>query len=236
MIRIVCISDTHSKHNSVKIPQGDILIHAGDLTSVGYEHEVKNFVHWFQNINGFEDKIFIAGNHDLSFETKPDWFYNYINEENLTQSDCVYLEDSELIITDPDFSGKLKIYGSPWQPEFMNWGFNLPRNGEELKQKWNKIPEDTDILITHGPPQTILDTAGWPHNSTLLGCELLLERVNLIKPKIHVFGHIHGSNGYYFNGHTHFINACQLNEQYKNTNKPIVFDWDYVKNEIHFTK
>jgi len=101
-----------------------------------------------------------------------------------------------------------------------------------LKAKWDAIPENTDILITHGPAQTYLDTAGAPYHTPLLGCELLKERIELIKPKIHVCGHIHGGHGYYYNGHTHFFNASILNEQYSYANKPFHFEWDSTTNEI----
>jgi Icc-related predicted phosphoesterase len=103
---------------------------------------------------------------------------------------------------------------------------------EELKTKWDAIPEDTDILITHGPAQTYLDTAGAPYNTPLLGCELLKERIELIRPKIHVCGHIHGGYGYYYNGHTHFFNASVLNERYSYANLPFHFEWDQTTNQI----
>jgi Icc-related predicted phosphoesterase len=100
--------------------------------------------------------------------------------------------------------------------------------------KWEAIPSDTHILVTHCPPSGILDTSGYPHNKPRLGCSLLRERVDLIKPKIHVFGHIHGSAGYLFHNGTHFFNASILNEEYQYTNKPITFDWDKETNTIDF--
>lgn len=229
MKRLVFISDTHNKHKQINLPEGDILIHGGDITSMGYEHEVRSFIWWFQNIKNFDYKLFIAGNHDLSFENKPDWIFHYINNENLSQSDCDYLEDNELSINNE--TNNIKIYGSPWQPEFCDWGFNLPRNGDKLKEKWDMIPIDTDILITHGPPQTILDSAGPPINKPLLGCELLLDRVKEVKPKIHVFGHIHSARGVKYVNDTLFVNASVLNEQYQYVYKPIVIDYDFMTNE-----
>ena len=112
-----------------------------------------------------------------------------------------YLQDEEMSLYFDGPNGDMpeenvKIYGSPWQPEFYNWAFNLPRMGEELKAKWAAIPEDTDILLTHGPAQGHLDTSGPPYNEPLLGCELLAARIEEIKPKIHVCGHIHGGYGY----------------------------------------
>jgi Icc-related predicted phosphoesterase len=123
----------------------------------------------------------------------------------------------------------IKIYGSPWQPEFYNWAFNLPRNGWELWQKWSDIPVDTDILITHGPAYGFVDKViGRPEN---LGCELLAERIKTIKPKIHVCGHIHSGRGIIFNDGTLYINASVLDEQYNYTKKPFTIDFDFETNE-----
>jgi len=136
-------------------------------------------------------------------------------------------EKMDLWNTDDD---QLTIYGSPWQPEFHHWAFNLPRNGEEMKARWDAIPKDTDILITHGPPYGHLDIPGG--QSVRVGCEMLRHRVDEIRPKIHVFGHIHGSAGYYYNGHTHFINAAVLDERYVYENQPLTIEWDNITNEI----
>ncbi len=233
-MRIVCISDTHGLHTIMEqyksLPEGDILIHAGDCTNVGKPHEVTDFVHWFQNLKGFDTKIFIAGNHDFAFEkvNEPhhngdfDWFNNLMNEENLSQSDVVYLQDNEFVIESPEFSKPLKIYGSPWQPEFYNWAFNLPRNGWELELKWKDIPEDTDILITHGPPHGVRDFT--PANLQV-GCEILRFHVeNRIKPSIHVFGHIHHAYGAVQQDETMYVNASICTERYIPSNKPIIID------------
>lgn len=233
-MRIVCISDTHGLHTIMEqfksLPEGDILIHAGDCTNVGKPHEVTEFVHWFQNVKGFDTKIFIAGNHDFAFEkvNEPhhngdfDWFKNLMNEENLSQSDVVYLQDNEFVIESPEFSKPLKIYGSPWQPEFYNWAFNLPRNGWELELKWKDIPEDTDILITHGPPHGVRDFT--PANLQV-GCEILRFHVeNRIKPSIHVFGHIHQAYGAVQQDETMYVNASICTERYIPSNKPIIID------------
>lgn len=238
IMRLVFISDTHSLHDGmfynlndfIDPNQSNILIHAGDCSNVGKEFEVKEFVYWFQNIKGFDTKIFIAGNHDFAFERRLephhkgdyDWLYHLINEENLSQSDCVYLEDNEFtIIESPEFSRPIKFYGSPWQPEFFNWAFNLPRQGDQLRSKWDLIPYDTDILITHGPPFGYLDIT--PTNQRV-GCELLAHRVESLKPLIHVFGHIHQSYGIMERNGVTYINASTCSEGYKPINKPIVID------------
>ena len=196
-------------------------------------HDIHDFLKWFQKQN-YDELIFIAGNHDRKFETDPLDVKSILEQYPLV----TYLEDDWVIVGDGDPHDPnvktAKIYGSPWQPEFYNWAFNLPRNGWELEQKWKDIPEDTDILITHGPPQGHLDASGPPWNQPNLGCELLRVRVDDLKPKIHVFGHIHGSAGYKEYGGTHFINASILNEDYVQVNDGVTIDWDPETNEVNF--
>jgi Icc-related predicted phosphoesterase len=227
-MRITFISDTHTKHRYCEddLPGGDLLIHAGDFMNSGYsEREAFEFLEWIDK-QRYDKKVFIAGNHDRLFEIDKVKKYELLKQfPNL-----IYLEDELFGLYNLDTDKSVKIYGSPWQPEFYNWAFNLPRNGEEMKARWNAIPEDTDILITHGPPHGYLDIPGG--QSIHVGCEMLRERVDEIKPKIHVFGHIHGSAGYYFNGHTHFINASILNEQYVYANLLMTIEWDATTNEI----
>jgi len=234
-MKVTLISDTHTKHNQLNgdLPGGDLLIHAGDFMNSGYNPmEAMEFFNWFDKIAIYDHKIFIAGNHDRWMENKSEEALGILTGYKTID----YLQDEWITVGDGDphdtNTKTAKIYGSPWQPEFYNWAFNLPRNGGALKVKWATIPEDTDILVTHGPAQTYLDTAGPPYNTPLLGCELLKERIELIKPKIHVCGHIHGGYGYYFNGHTHFFNASILNEQYNYANLPFTFEWDPITNEI----
>ena len=186
--------------------------------------EAVRFLDWFNSIGGYKTKVLIAGNHDRLFEDQPELAQELI----LSYPDINYLQDDMLEI--PGSEKSVTLYGSPWQPEFCNWAFNLPRNGEALQSRWEAIPDNTDILITHGPPYGHLDIPGG--QSIRVGCEPLRHRVDTIRPKIHVFGHIHGSAGYYFNGHTHFINASILNEQYFYQNPPLSIEWDSITNEI----
>lgn len=239
-MRITLISDTHTKHeellwDKIDLPGGDLLIHAGDLMNSGRNrNDITEFCKWFDGLNQYDHKVFIAGNHDRMFEDLPEVAMQVVNSYKWID----YLQDDWLIVGDRDAHDPnvetAKIYGSPWQPEFYNWAFNLPRMGEELKAKWSAIPEDTDILITHGPAQGHLDTSGPPYNEPLLGCELLAARIEEIKPKIHVCGHIHGGYGYKFHNGTHFFNASILNERYEYVNKPVTFDWNPETNEITF--
>jgi predicted phosphohydrolase len=214
------------------LPGGELLIHAGDFMNSGYgAYEAEDFFTWFDKINNYDTKVLIAGNHDRWMQDRSDEAQGILTGYKTIE----YLQDDDLTLYYDGHNGdhpedNVRIYGSPWQPEFCDWAFNLPRNGEEMKAKWDAIPHNTDILITHGPPFGYLDIPGG--QSIRVGCEMLRYRVDEIKPKIHVFGHIHGGHGYYFNGHTHFFNASVLNERYSYANKPFHFDWDQATNEI----
>jgi Icc-related predicted phosphoesterase len=226
--RITFISDTHTKHDKLSgfLTGGDILVHAGDLTGRGYITEIENFAKWYDNINNYDTKVFIAGNHDFGFQDDNEKVKGLLTGYKTIE----YLQDDLLMVGD-DYDDMVKIWGSPWQPEFNNWAFNLPR-GEKLKEKWDMIPVNTDILITHGPPFGKLDYV--PYDNVNVGCEELMKRVQEIKPKIHVFGHIHEGYGYVFDGNTHFINAAVLNGRYEYRNKPVTVDWDPETNQIEF--
>jgi Icc-related predicted phosphoesterase len=209
-IDITFISDTHGHHDMMTndLPGGSILIHAGDVSSRGHYKEVCKFLEWFESLP-YMHKIFIAGNHDFIFE----------RDNALVIPDNVhYLKDSYVIIEG------LKIYGSPWQPWFHNWAFNLPR-GEKLAKKWAQIPDDTDILITHGPPNGILDFAIYSNEN--VGCEDLNIRIQEVRPKISVFGHIHEGFGQIEKDGIKYINASMLDLQYDYTNYPTVINLEF---------
>ena len=207
-MKITFISDTHTKHDEMTkdLPGGSILVHCGDVSSRGSKSEIKEFFDWFTSLP-YEHKILIAGNHDFGFQ-----------KGNIDIPEGVhYLQDSEVIIEG------IKFYGTPWQPWFYDWAFNLPIGGQELKDKFELIPDDTDILITHTPPKGFLDRVIRGNQS--VGCEILRDRILKISPKINSFGHIHEDYGQIeFNGIT-FINASLLNHRYEYTNKPIVIDF-----------
>lgn len=219
MPRIVLISDTHSRHSSLVVPDGDILVHAGDLTNCGSLVELREACEWLNTLP-HKHKIAIAGNHDFAAEG----FYKEKQEGILRTDffkDVIYLRDSGWEIDG------LKFWGSPWTPEFFDWAFNLPR-GEALKEKWDLIPANTNVLITHGPPAGILDTVRpfaqyW---RTRAGCDDLAERVWEINPEVHVFGHIHSGYGSveYPDDKTNYYNASNLDEAYRVRNAPIVLD------------
>jgi calcineurin-like phosphoesterase family protein len=221
MPKVVLISDTHSQHRSMlePVPDGDILIYAGDATMVGRVDEVAAFGLWFRSLP-HRHKVFVAGNHDWMFQRNRTMALSLLNS-GLIGNERVpavkYLEDSLA-----DIEG-LRIYGSPWQPAFMDWAFNVDR-GEAIRRYWDMIPEGIDILVTHGPPMGIHDQTH-PHlGSEHLGCEELMAAVERVKPRIHVFGHIHGGYGKTRYVNTLFVNAAICNEQYKPVNAPVVVD------------
>ena len=224
MMKITFISDTHGRHEHLTskaynniLGSGDVLVHAGDCTNVGKTHEIKEFLDWFSNTD-FTHKIFIAGNHDFGFEHVHDIAPEYKDKG------VHYLFDNEVVIDG------VKFYGSPWQPEFYDWAFNLPR-GEKLAEKWKKIPGDTDVLITHGPARGILDHT---ISGQLVGCEDLLNRVLEVQPKIHVCGHIHWAYGQENFFGTEFLNASVLNERYQYENEPIKLLFDLETKQIDY--
>ena len=224
-MKITFISDTHTMHNELngQLPGGDLLIHSGDIMNSGFKkQEIHDFCKWFE-AQDYTHKIFIAGNHDRMFEDHPLESNTIVNNYDVT-----YLQDDEDVIDG------VKIYGTPWQPWFYDWAFNLPKGGPGLYSKWEAIPKDTGILVTHGPPQDHLDVSGAPSNEPHLGCAMLRVKVDAQPPKIHVFGHIHGSYGYKFHNGTHFFNASVLNERYVQVNEPMTVNWDPETNKITF--
>jgi len=205
--KLVCvaISDTHGMYRDIEIPDGDVLIHAGDITRHGKLSELHDFNNWLGE-QPHQHKIIIAGNHD--------WYFERQKDESLTiLTNAIYLEDQSITIAGHNF------YGSPWQPEFQNWAFNLQR-GKEIQEKWNLISNDIDVLITHGPVFGILDKI---FNGENVGCEALLSKIKEIKPKVHICGHIHEGYGEVVHLGIKFINASITTLRYKPTNAPIVF-------------
>lgn len=216
------ISDTHNKHNQIldeKIGSGDIIFHSGDFTNRGLAEEVESFLQWFSSLD-YTYKVFIAGNHELGFEEN-----RFILPEKYKEMGVYYLQD-ELITLE-----ELNIYGSPWQPEFGGWEFNLPRRGKELEQKWNSIPENIDILLTHSPVYSYLDLnqEGMP-----CGCELLYKRVTEIEPWIHVWGHIHEAYGQKSLENRELLNASVVNRAYQVVNKPIRLEVNKLTKFVYY--
>jgi len=207
-LKVVAISDTHCRHRSLRLPKGDVIIHAGDISYRGEKREMEDFLDWFGKLP-YSDKIFIAGNHDFFFEKEKSALI-----QKLIPDTVHYLKDEEIVIDG------IKIWGSPYTPWFYRWAFNK-RRGEPLASHWEKIPADTDVLLTHGPVYGILDMLV---NEQHAGDKDLLRKLLAIKPKVHICGHIHESYGMIKRQGIRFINACVLNESYELVNKPLVFD------------
>jgi Icc-related predicted phosphoesterase len=206
-MEIIAISDTHGQHKSLSLPKGDVIIHAGDVSKRGRPAEVEDFLDWFGSLD-FKHKIFVAGNHDFLFESADPEIIQSIIPKGVT-----YLNDSGI-----DIDG-VKIWGSPITPWFYDWAFNRERGGE-IREHWELIPDDTTILITHGPPCNILDETVY---SQKVGCEDLALKILQIKPLYHVFGHIHESYGLLSKDDITYVNASVLNDRYELVNEPIVF-------------
>jgi Icc-related predicted phosphoesterase len=170
--------------------------------------EMENFLNWYESLP-FTHKVFTVGNHDFLAETSPSLF------RKLIPDNCVYLENSDVVIEG------IRIWGSPITPWFYDWAFNRQR-GADIAKYWATIPEGTDIIVTHGPVYDILDRTT---RGDLTGCEDLRAKIEAIKPKYHVFGHIHEAYGMRQVGDTTFINASVLDEQYRMANAPIVLDF-----------
>ena len=239
-VRFVCISDTHSYESKSlsystafeSIPDGDVLLHCGDFTNVGAVAEVEAFAEWFARLP-HKRKILIAGNHDLSLDRE-----SYVQTMrargmgDISAADatarcararaaidaipgCEYLADGGTTVEG------IRVWGSPWQPEFCEWAFNLPR-GEACREKWRLIPDDTDVLLTHGPPLGHGDACKGGHRA---GClDLLHEVQTRVRPSVHVFGHVHEGAGVSSDGATLYVNASTCNFSYRPVNTALVVD------------
>ena len=204
-MRIVCLSDTHNRHLDIEVPEGDLVVHAGDATARGTQAEIEAFVTWFDRLP-HRHKVVIAGNHDWGFERHPDW-RTWFRSATYLENESAWIEG-------------LHLWGSPFQPWFHDWAFQRER-GAPMQEVWDQIPNDVDVLITHGPPHKILDlTVSGDH----AGCEALTDTLARVRPKLHIFGHIHEAYGEEHRDGIHFVNACTCSLRYEPTQPPIVVD------------
>lgn len=218
-MRLVCISDTHMNHRGLHLPEGDVLIHAGDATSSGSLSEVDRFLGWYAS-QSHQYKILVAGNHDWLFQTDPKAASLLLEKHK----GITYLQDSGVEIDG------VRFWGAPWQPWFLDWAFNLPRKGAALREAWNKIPNNTEVLITHGPPHGVQDQVGRGEH---LGCEEQTIRLATLNLKLHIFGHIHDGYGVIRTKPTIFVNASICTEEYRALNKPILVDLQQQSIHVH---
>jgi len=232
-LKIVFFSDTHRAHLSVKLPSADILVFTGDCSGRGGLHEIEHFLEWFSSQDS-KYKVMIAGNHDFGFELNPTAI------KTMMPKNITYLEDSGIEIEG------IKFWGSPVQPWFNNWAFNRIRSeGQDnvkngIKQHWDMIPNDTDILLTHGPSYGILDKVLVRftkfNEDQNVGCKDLTDALSRVKPRIFAFGHIHETYGTFFDnvsGILH-INSSIMDDDYCPINKPIVIDYSITNSEYSF--
>jgi Icc-related predicted phosphoesterase len=208
-MKVVMISDTHDRHLALNgfLPEGDVLVHAGDLTMDGTLSYVQKSLNWLNDLP-YAHVVFVAGNHDFAFEDKA-------KKDRLDFGRLIYLEDSGV-----EIEGK-KFWGSPIQPWFFDWAFNR-RRGDDISKHWKMIPAGLDVLMTHGPPMYILDQTPRYHEN--VGCYDLAEAVKIAKPKVHVFGHIHNGYGHQVLDDTKFFNASICTEMYEPKNLPFVVE------------
>lgn len=188
-VRLVCMADTHGQHHRLAVPDGDVLIHAGDLTPRGTRPQLEEVAGWLRSLP-HRHKVVIAGNHDFLLEEKP-------AEARALFEGLTYLKDEALEVEG------LRLWGSPWQPWFHQWAFNLHR-GADLDAKWRLIPEGVDVLVTHGPPAGMGDLC---FDGRRVGCEDLLRHLTRVKPRLHLFGHIHEDRGEWQLGPTRVVNV-----------------------------
>lgn len=204
-MKIICISDTHNKHRELSIPDGEIIIHAGDFTEAGTKAETTEFLAWFSKLP-HPYKILIAGNHDFFLEKNLD------NTANFIPANINYLMNSGISIHG------LNFWGSPYTLGNGSWAFNED-SAHKMTKHWDKIPLQTQYLITHSPPYGILDELD---NKQHIGCPKLAQHIDRLKLPHHIFGHNHGDYGIVRTKHTIFLNAASLDNKYRPINAPLV--------------
>ena len=210
MTRIVCLSDTHNLHRSVDVPEGDVLVFAGDLTGAGTQPEVVDFLRWFEALP-HPSKVMIAGNHDWLFERDPGQAAQLVAKH---APSATYLKDSGALIAG------LRFWGSPVQPRFLDWAFNRDR-GADIQRHWDLIPANTEVLVSHGPPRGYLDHVP---NIGQEGCANLRATLGkLPELRLSVFGHLHSKGGkMMMDSGKIFVNASICDERYRPIHRAVM--------------
>lgn len=195
-MRIVAMADTHGFQRDLQVPDGDVLVHAGDMSRRGTLSELTEVAEWLRSLP-HRHKLVVAGNHDFGFEREP-------TAARALFSGLTYLQDTEVTIDG------VRFWGTPWQPWFHSWAFNLQR-GPDIDAKWQLIPAGVDVLITHGPPAGYGDLC---FHGERVGCADLLRHLDRVQPRVNLFGHIHEDRGEWQHGKTRVINVtvseCEL--------------------------
>ena len=216
MTKIIALSDSHNATKRVEISDGDILVHAGDFSFQGKASEIQDFIEWMKE-QPHKHKLWIAGNHERGIEDFP-----YNAESIDKETGATYIHDKVVEVEG------LKFFGSNFTPEFNNWAFGL--TDRQSKIFWENAPE-ADVVVCHGPPHTILDsvTPEYKHERPL-GCKHFLSYIERVKPKVTIFGHIHGSGGTHKTiewddgSKTECYNVSVMNEQYQLTNPSTIIE------------
>lgn len=222
-MRIVYFSDTHGHHTNLDIPDGDLLVCGGDFTDKGTIPEALKFMSWF-NAQPHLYKILIAGNHDICLDyrrNKPHHLVEKVFSE--------YIGDGELnhyLVNNGCEIDGIKFWGSPYTPKYGDhWVFEMER-GQKLHENWSKIPEDTEVLITHGPPALILDIYNYGANQENIGDADLRYHAERVKPGLHLFGHVHESRGFIIEDNTTYINGSIKVDNSYELNSAFVIDYE----------
>lgn len=215
MTKIIALSDTHTLHSHINIPEADIIIHAGDYSGRGTEVEFHSFINWFSSLDQCKHKVLISGNHDRAIEKHPE--LRYVIPKNIH-----YLHNTSCEVLG------IKIWGSPFTRYFFDWSFNgLDHPPGELNKYYggpgssahpdkdhpllddvySEIPLDTDIVVCHNPAYGILDAN---EDGVLCGSHSFLKHIRRVKPKLVIHGHIHAARGNKVVDGVHYYNVCSI--------------------------
>ena len=218
-MKIVCLSDTHMLHNHIEVPDGDVLIHAGDMTNFGTIAEIYQVAEWMRTLP-HKHKLIICGNHEREI-------YKSLGEKEAVKTmEALFSGVAEFIHERTFEIDGIKFYGQSKTPEFFDWGW-MYKGGQEALDIWARMPYDIDVLVAHGPPFTFADLCVDYQTKKYkrVGCPEQLEVLKKIKPKLLICGHIHYSQGIYLTDFgTTIVNASICTEEYKPENKPIVIN------------
>lgn len=213
-MKIIHLSDTHGYEPDITLEKCDIAIHSGDADLVSLSGLIR-FCKWFKKQNA-RYKIYVAGNHDFYLETMASYSKTIFKEHGI-----IYLENNLIQIEN------VIIYGSPYTPRFGNWAFMRER-GNDISKIWEQIPENIDILVTHGGPMGILDIA--QRTKEHVGCDDLKRFIKNIKPKFHLFGHLHENYGIVKDDNTVYVNSALITDGYVLNHEPHIIELGENKN------
>lgn len=206
-MKIVAFSDAHWHYPEVKLPDGDILVYAGDWCSGNDKQDTLGFAEYLRK-QKHPYKIVVPGNHDRVAARRPSFV-----KKAFKNAGVIYLKDDYATVEGISF------FGFPWVPKFGNWAFMCEEEG--LKTRLFKFKKGTDVLITHGPPLGILDRVP---EVGCVGSLMLATSILKKRPKIHIFGHIHGGHGHEESDHTHYYNVSVCNDEYELVYQPTIIE------------